>query len=290
MKGGTKSKDRELPYRKPIWTVRILFRKSLWIAAIIYLIVMLLLPFIALLPWAFSKSWYYPDLIPEQFSLRGWRAVLAPRSRLIEGFINSTVIASVVSVVAMVIGLMAGRALGLYKFKGRSAIELLLLAPVIFPTIAVAMGIQVTFIRLGLANTLPGVILVHLVPTIPYVSLVMGGVFSNYDVQFEHQARVLGAGAFSTLLYVTIPIVRPGLIVAGLFAFILSWSEFLLTQLIGGGSIITLPILLFTFIRSDIQLAATLAIIYLVPAILVLGLTARYMTGESSAIGGIRVA
>ena len=83
--------------------------------------------------------------------------------------------------------------------------------------------------------------------------------------------------------------VKAGLIVAGLFAFILSWSEFMLTQLIGGGSVITLPLLLFTFVRSDIQMAATLAIIYLLPAIAVLGLTARYMTEDSSAVGGIGV-
>ncbi|MBL10562.1 MAG: hypothetical protein CL402_08650 [Acidiferrobacteraceae bacterium] len=268
---------------------RISINKGLKIFAISVMVIMLLLPFIALLPWAFSKSWYFPDLIPEHFSLRGWRAVLAPRSRLIEGLINSTLIAGVVAFVSTVIGLFTGRALGVHKFRGKRAIELLLLAPVIFPTIAVAMGIQVTFIRLGLANTLPGVMLVHLVPTIPYVSLVMGGVFANYDVQFEDQARVLGSGPFRTLFRITVPMVKSGLIVAGLFAFILSWSEFMLTQLIGGGSVITLPLLLFTFVRSDIQMAATLAIIYLIPAIAVLGLTARYMTEESSAVGGISV-
>ena len=263
--------------------------RGLRIFSITLMVVILLLPFIALLPWAFSKSWYFPDLIPEHFSLRGWRAVLAPRSRLIEGLMNSTLIAGVVALVSTAIGLFTGRALGVHKFRGKRTIELLLLAPVIFPTIAVAMGIQVTFIRLGLANTLPGVMLVHLVPTIPYVSLVMGGVFANYDVQFEDQARVLGSGPFRTLFRITVPMVKSGLIVAGLFAFILSWSEFMLTQLIGGGSVITLPLLLFTFVRSDIQMAATLAIIYLLPAIAVLGLTARYMTEDSSAVGGIGV-
>ena len=289
MRGRTGFDERKLPRHAAAQPARLAIRSGLKVLVIAFMVLMLLLPFIALLPWAFSKSWYFPDLIPEQFSLRGWRSVLAPRSRLVEGLINSTLIAGVVAIVATAVGLFTGRALGLYKFRGRRAVELLLLAPVIFPTIAVAMGIQVTFIRLGLANTLPGVMLVHLVPTIPYVSLVMGGVFSNYDVQYEHQARVLGAGPFHTLFRVTIPIVRPGLIVAGLFAFILSWSEFMLTQLIGGGSVITLPLLLFTFVRSDIQMAATLAIIYLLPAMVVLGLTARHMTAESSAIGGIAV-
>lgn len=289
MSGPAQFEARRLPRRTAVGPTRLAIRGSMKAVAIIFMIVMLLLPFMAILPWAFSKSWYFPELIPEHFSLRGWRSVLAPRSRLVEGLINSTLIAGVVALIATAIGLFTGRALGVYRFRGRRAVELLLLAPVIFPTIAVAMGVQVTFIRLGLANTLPGVMLVHLVPTLPYVSLVMGGVFANYDIQYEHQARVLGAGPFYTLFRVTIPIVRPGMIVAGLFAFILSWSEFMLTQLIGGGSVITLPLLLFTFVRADIQMAATLAIIYLLPAMVVLGLTARYMSADSSAIGGITV-
>ena len=69
----------------------------------------------------------------------------------------------------------------LYRFRGKRFVELILLAPVIVPAIAVSMGIQVMFIRYGLADTIPGVVLVHVIPTIPYVVLVMGAVFANYD-------------------------------------------------------------------------------------------------------------
>ena len=86
----------------------------------------------------------------------------------------------------------------------------------------------------------------HLIPTIPYVTLVMAGVYSNYDIAYEEQARVLGAPPLRVLLRVTLPAVAPGLAVAALFAFLISWSEYILTLLIGGGTVKTLPLLLFS--------------------------------------------
>ena len=85
----------------------------------------------------------------------------------------------------------------------------------------------------GIHNSIPGVILVHLVPTLPYMTLVMSGVFANYDTDFELQARSLGAGRMATQWYVTLPAIFPGVVVGALFAFIISWSQYVLTLLIG---------------------------------------------------------
>ena len=149
------------------------------------------------------------------------------------------------------------------------------------------MGIQVLFIRYGIANTIPGVVLVHLVPTIPYVVLVMGAIFANYDTNYEEQARVLGADALRVFIHVTLPAVLPGLIVAAFFAFLISWSEYITTVLIGGGRVVTLPLLLFAFVRSDPSLAAALSLFFIAPAIVLMVLTSRYLAGGQSAVGGL---
>ena len=149
------------------------------------------------------------------------------------------------------------------------------------------MGIQVMFIRYGLADTIPGVVLVLLIPTIPYVVLVMGAVFANYDTSYEEQARVVGANAFRVFLHVTFPAVLPGLIVAAFFAFLISWSEYLMTLIIGGGIVITLPLLLFQFVGSDPAIAAALSLFFIAPAIVLMILTSRYLSGDDAAIGGI---
>lgn len=248
---------------------------------------LLLLPFVPLIFWSLSHRWFFPTIIPDEFSDRAWSYIFSERSGVIEGLFNSLTIALLVAVVAAAIGLSGGRALGLYRFRGKRFVELLLLAPVIVPAIAVSMGIQVMFIRYGLADTIPGVVLVHLIPTIPYVVLVMGAVFSNYDTSYEEQARVLGANPFRVFLHVTFPAVLPGLIVAAFFAFLISWSEYLMTLIIGGGLVVTLPLLLFDFVGSDPAIAAALSLFFIAPAIVLMILTSRYLSGDDAAVGGI---
>jgi putative spermidine/putrescine transport system permease protein len=246
----------------------------------------LLLPFVPLMFWSISAGWFFPSVLPTELSARAWRYLASDASGVKAGLWSSLLIATSVAIVAAMIGLSAGRALGLYSFRGKRFIEFLILAPVIVPPLAVTMGIHVLFIRYGLADTIQGVVLVHLIPTIPYVTLVMASVYANYDVSYEEQARVLGASPLRTFIHVTLPAVFPGLVVAALFAFLISWSEYILTLLIGGGRVQTLPLLLFSFARSDPSVAAALSLLFIAPAVSLLVFTSKHLSGGSSAVGG----
>ena len=159
--------------------------------------------------------------------------------------------------------------------------------PIIVPTLVVAMGIQIVFIRYGLADTFAGVALVHLVPALPYFVLVMASVFANYSVELEETARTLGANPLRTFWYITLPAIFPGLVVASLFTFLVSWSQYITTLLIGGGRIITLPMVLFPFISGASHArAAAISIVFILPAILVLILTSRTLSKEAGAVSG----
>jgi len=252
------------------------------------LVVGLLAPFLPLVVWAVSAGWRYPALVPEELSTRPLSVLTDPSSQVLTGLRNSLLIASVVALIAGAIGLSAGRALGLYVFRGRRVVQFLLLAPVIVPGLAVTLGIQVFFVRYGLADTLRGVVLVHLIPTIPYVTLVMAGVYANYDVTYEDQARVLGARPWQVLRSVTLPAVFPGLVVAALFAFLISWSEYILTLLVGGGAVRTLPLLLFAYVGSaDIPVAAALSLALVLPPLVLLAAAGRFLSGQNAAVVGL---
>jgi putative spermidine/putrescine transport system permease protein len=245
------------------------------------LLVGLLLPLVPLLLWAVSGEWRYPALVPQRFSLRAVRLLGSPETEVVRGLVTSATIAVCVAAIAAVVGLTAGRALGLYAFRGKRLVQFLVLAPVIVPGLAVTLGIQVLFIRYRIADTVPGVVLVHLIPTVPYVTYVMASVYSTYDVSFEDQARVLGASPLQVLRWVTLPAVFPGLAVAALFAFLISWSEYILTLLVGGGTVKTLPLLLFAFLgSSDLSVAAALSLAFLLPPVVLLVLTSRYLSGN----------
>jgi putative spermidine/putrescine transport system permease protein len=249
----------------------------------------LLLPLVPLAIWAFARGWRFPDLVPGAWTLAGWQAALAPRSGLVEALGLTLAIALSVTLLAVLIGVPAGRAIGLHRFPGRRAVVLLILAPLLVPAVAVALGLHDIFIRLGLTNSAAGVILAHLVPAVPYMVLVMAAAFTRLDPDLEAQARSLGASRWQVLRHVTLPAVRPGLIAGGLFVFLVSWGQYLLTLLIGGGRVITLPLLLNAFAgsgRNDI--AGAVAIVTILPGLLIVIFTARAVTGAHVAIAGTR--
>lgn len=247
----------------------------------------LVLPFIPLLIWSFSHRWYFPGLLPAAWGLRAWQYVFSSNSQVWPALGYSLFIGLAVTGLSALIGIPAGRALGLHKFRGKRLVEFLILTPAIVPTLAAAMGIHVAFIRYGLADSLSGVILVHLAPVLPYMTLIMSSVFANYNPEYEEQARTLGATPLQLFLYVTWPAIWPGVLAGSLFAFVISWSQYVLTLLIGGGQVMTLPILLFAFANSgDNPIAAALSLVFLAPAILFLLMTARYLTGRNTALSG----
>jgi len=252
------------------------------------LIASILLPFTVLIIWSFSTRWFYPQLWPEQWGLRAWQYVFGTAGpQIIAGLVQSVLVALAAAGISVVLGVPAGRALGLYDFKAKDTISVMLMLPVIVPPLCVAMGLHLWFIRLGLAETFIGVVLVHLTFCLPYSVFVMWGVFSNYNPDYENQARSLGANSRQIITKVMLPLTLPGIMVAGLFSFLLSWSQYLSTLIIGGGRVTTLPILLFALMGSgDRPVAAAVSIVFVAPAFLALLFSARYLGGKS--IAGVR--
>lgn len=247
----------------------------------------MMLPILPLLVWSFAHGWRFPDLLPSEPSLQAWRIALSGTAGVLQSFALTTVIALATTALAVCIGLPAGRALGQYRFRGRGLVLLLLVAPAILPGIALVFGLHGLFLRLGLAGTVGGVILAHLVPVLPYTVLVLAAIFARLDPSLEAQARSLGAGPRQVLIHVTLPTILPGLMVAALFAFLVSWSQYLLTLAIGGGRVQTLPLLLFSTAsagRNDVTSA--IALLYILPGLTILLVTARQITGRGPALTG----
>ncbi len=250
------------------------------------------LPFVPLFLWSFAGEWRFPDLLPTEWSLRGFRALAAPGSRVVEAILSSLLIGGTATAASVMVGLPAGMALGRYEFRLKGFVVFFILLPILVPPLAATMGVHLTFIRLGLADTIFGVFLVHLVPTVPYTTIILASVFTERGTELEEAARTLGATPWQTFLYVTLPSIAPGVAVAALFAFLVSWSQYILTVLIGGGNVLTLPMLLFSAASgSDLILTSVLALIFAFPAALALVVALRYLkpgdAGEQEGFVGI---
>ncbi len=258
-----------------------------WTVGATAIVVLLLIPFVPLVLTSIGSAYFHPQIVPDQLSTRAWSVVLTPGSASWSALVDTVVIGVAVTAISLVVAVPAGRVLGTRRFRGRRAIELLLLLPVVVPTIAVAIGIHVVFIRLGLAGGLSGVVLVHLIPATPYVVLLSAGVFANLDLELESQARSLGASWWRAFTQVTLPLAAPGLAVAGLLGFLVSWGQYALTLVIGGGRVVTLPILLFASAAGgDDAITAATALFHGLPALVVLIVAARLLTGGR---GGVPV-
>jgi putative spermidine/putrescine transport system permease protein len=248
----------------------------------------LFLPFASVIIWSIAAGWRFPDVLPAKYSLRGYKVAFEPNGDMVRGIFTSTIIALIVGILATCIGTAAARAIAMYNFRLKKVFQFLVLAPLIVPSLAVTMGIQVLFIKYGLANSIQGVILAHLIPTIPYVVMIMSGIFSNFDRSYEEQGQVLGASRMKVLLKITFPIVLPGLAVSFLFAFVISWSEYILTLLVGGGVVITLPMALFSYLGgSDLPLVGAAALVFMIPPLILLRFTSKHLVGRSSSVTGL---
>jgi putative spermidine/putrescine transport system permease protein len=237
-----------------------------------------IIPPALLLIWSFARSWYWPALLPREWSVRAWQYVFSPTADVFSALITSLSIALAVTILALLSALPAARVLAFEEFRGKQLLMFSLLLPVLAPPLASAMGVHSLFLRYGLADTLIGVILVHLIQTVPYATLMLTGSFTRFDRDYEAQARSLGASAFAVWRHITLPAIAPGLATAASFAFLISWSQYLTTLLIGGGRIITLPLSLTAFQRGgDEAITAALSLVFLAPTLVVFALTSRFL-------------
>jgi len=243
-------------------------------------VVVLFAPIGIFVLYGLSTRWFYPAILPKEWTIQPLLNRLDD-PQMVTALITSVQIAVLVSVLSLVVGYPAARTLGTRTFRGKGLIYLLLFLPTIVPPVATGIGLNILFLRLDLAGTIFGVAVVHLIPVLPYVVFTLAGVFARYDQHFEYQARTLGASGLRLFWLVTLPLIFPGIVVATLWAFLISWSQYLLTLLIGGGRVITLPILLFSTVAGGNPASISgLALIFVAPLVLLLAVASRYLAVE----------
>ena len=219
--------------------------------------------------WAFASSWIYPELLPNTYSLRALEYIT--NIQHVKILLDSLIISFIVVTITIILSIPAAKALALYEFRGKNIFEMIILSPIIIPTISIAMGIHITFIKLGLANNIVGVIIINLLPCIPYGVRMISDVYKLLGNKFEQQASVLGANKFNSFIYITLPLLMPGIIGASSMCFIISFSQYFLTLIIGGGIITTYPMIMFPYIQSgDRTLSAIYSIVFLIVSLIVL--------------------
>lgn len=231
------------------------------------------IPIMLLAILSFSSGWKWPEVIPHSFNFRAWKHVLFENSWTVKAIGSSLKIALIVTIINLFISIPAGDAIGRYEFKGKRIIEVILLMPIIVPPLVVMMGMHRTFIKLNLTESTTGVVLAHIIPTLPYMIRAMSISFKNLGFQWEDQAKTLGAGKLRRFFCVIFPFLLPGIIAGASLTILISLSQYIVTVLIGGGTIVTLPILMFPYINGgDQAIGAAYSLVFAVMSLITLWL------------------
>jgi len=229
-------------------------------------------PLTLLAVMSFSREWFYPELVPSEWTAANWSLLVTGRTVLSSALFTSVALAASAGFIAAMIGLPAGREIAaLTGWPRRSAVALVFL-PVALPPLAVAVGLDYSLLLGGLGGSFTGVLLAHVVPALGYTTLFFIGIFAVFDRRVEEEARSLGASPREVLWKVTIPILRRPLLEAFALAFLVSWAQVPLTLLIGQGIVRTLPLELMAYVGAgQDHLAATVGLVLAIPPLILLG-------------------
>ena len=228
------------------------------------------LPMALVLIWSVTGRWPWPLLLPESYTLRTVKELFFGSASLPKLLGSSISLALTVAVLGTVIGILTARATELYRFRGKALVYMGSFFPLLVPGTVFAMGIQITLIRLGLSDTIAGVIIVHLIAAVPYCITIMTDVTAAVGDKYEQQAMVLGAGPLRSFFEVTLPGLLPGILSSMSMGFILSYSQYFTTLMVGGGRVKTIALVLVPYIQSgDRALSSVYSVAFVGSALLV---------------------
>jgi putative spermidine/putrescine transport system permease protein len=199
----------------------------------------LTLPIVVVMVVSFSSATYL-TFPPPAFGLRWYSAFFSSDDWLRSTWLSLWVAAAVV-VLATFLGTLAALGLSRLPKTLRLLAAALILSPLIVPAIVVAIGIYYSFARYGLVGSPIGLILAHTCLAAPFVVTSVSASLVGIDPRLEQAALSLGATPSAAFFQITLPLIRPGVLVGALFAFITSFDELIVALFISGSGAVTLP-------------------------------------------------
>lgn len=242
-------------------------------------LVALLAPVAVLVLGSVSVSWFFPEPLPRHLSTAPWRTALADGS-VRDAIVTGLLVSGVVAVSVVLLSWPAARVLARPGLRWRGLIIGVLFLPSLLPGVGLAMGVDEALLRAHVAGGVLGVVIAHLVPTIPYGVAALTATFARHDPRIDAQAADLGATPWQQFRLVTFPLLRGGVAVAVALAFVVSWSQYLLTVLAGSGRVVTITMLLFAGLSGgNPSSIGVLALIAAFPAMVLVVIAGRQTVG-----------
>ena len=220
--------------------------------------IFLIAPLIVIIPLSINVEPYFTftpammSLDPDAFSLR-WYQDIIDNEQWLQSAKNSIIIATAATLIATTLGTLAALGLSQPYMPYRGIAMAVLISPMIVPVIISAAGMFFFYSKIGLAQTMPGLILAHAALGTPFVVITVTATLIGFDHSLTRAAASLGATPTTTFFKVIMPLVTPGMISGALFAFITSFDEVVVVFFLAGLEQRTIPRQMWAGIREQIS-------------------------------------
>jgi putative spermidine/putrescine transport system permease protein len=207
-------------------------------------------PYISFPPVGFTLAWFGKFFASPEFMSALWLSLK---------------VAVCVLVASMLIGATAALALARGNLPGVVVLTALFMSPLMLPAILTGLALFQIYLLAGIGRPIWGLVAGHCVVAVPYVIRITLAVLHNFDRRLEEAAAALGASPIQVFLEVTLPLIRPGVIAGGFFAFVVSFDQFPVSLFLVVPNGETLPVVMFNYMKFDldgaIAAAATVSIV-----------------------------
>lgn len=219
-----------------------------WWAALVYLF--LYAPILVLVVFSFNRnritaSW-------GGFTLE-WYERLFANPQILGALRNSLLVGGATTFICVVVGTAAALAFHKHRFRAQGALDALVTLPIVIPEIVLASSLVLLFAALGLRLGFLTVVLAHVAFSISYAVIVVRARLAGFDRSLEEAAMDLGAGPVATFFKVTLPGIAPGVLAAALLVFALSIDDYVITSFVAGVGSTTLPIQIYSMVRTGVS-------------------------------------
>jgi putative spermidine/putrescine transport system permease protein len=262
------------PRAKEEPAVPALFKVGAWIAFVV-----LLLP-VVIVVLAGLNAGDYLTFPPDGLSLR-WIWAFLGSETFMGAYLFSLWLAVLTMVLSTVLGTLAAIFLARLRFPGRNLLRAYFVSPLILPGVVLGLALYGFYVSadLGLARTLPGLVIGHVLVTCPYVIGTVSAALFHFDLSLEEAARSLGAGPLYAFRKVTLPSIAPGVMAGSIFAFIVSFGQFDVSLFLSTPNLTPLPIAMYISLRYKFEPTAAAAGIFAIALVVVsMALTSRLIS------------
>jgi multiple sugar transport system permease protein len=229
------------------------------------------------------------SLLPPEVTLDNYRMILGlvrfhaegQAAKILPSMLNSTIVASVVTAVNLLLGTAAGYAYARFRFPGKTVSLFALLFTRMLPTVVLVPAFFLLFRALGLQNTLSGLVIAYCSFTLPFTVWIMKAYFETVPADLDKSALVDGCNRLQAYYKVVLPVSGPGLVAGGAFTFMLCWNEFVVAQVLNTKpGTTTLPPVIAAMngqINIDYSVIAASGFLGALPAVLLVLVFQKYM-------------